>query len=90
MHCRCVCIPRKAASSAWHKKDPATLVIFDCLLRKLRQPLLKRPFEERRAALEAFFEEHRRAFGLAVTPLRATCAKQNDGSTTYSYPLTVS
>ncbi len=50
------------------QERPATLVIFDCLLRKLRQPLLKRPFEERRAALEAFFESIGEHVGLAVTP----------------------
>ena len=72
------------------QERPATLVIFDCLLRKLRQPLLKRPFEERRAALEAFFESIGSMSDWQSRRLRATCAKQNDGSTTYSYPLTVS
>jgi len=37
------------------RETPAIFVAFDCLLRKSRQPLLERSFEERRAALEAFF-----------------------------------
>ena len=39
-------------------ETPATFIVFDCLLRKARQSLLLEPFEVRRAALEALFEEH--------------------------------
>jgi ATP-dependent DNA ligase len=33
-------------------ETPATFVVFDCLLRRSGPPLLAKPFEERRAALE--------------------------------------
>jgi ATP-dependent DNA ligase len=50
-------------------ETPATLIVFDCLLTKPRQPLLSRPFEERRAALEGLFRRLRgEAHGLALTP----------------------
>jgi ATP-dependent DNA ligase len=48
------------------EKTPAMLVAFDCLLRDLRRPLLPRPFEERRAALEELFARETR--GLSLTP----------------------
>jgi ATP-dependent DNA ligase len=48
------------------QETPAAFVAFDCLLRKLDEPLLERSFEERRAALEAFFvREH---VGMSLTP----------------------
>jgi len=50
------------------QETPATFVVFDCLLRKPRQPLLEKPFEERRAALEAIFESIGEHAGLAITP----------------------
>src|SRR5436190_12661410 len=37
-------------------ETPATFIVFDCLLRKADQSLLAKPFAERRAALEGFFE----------------------------------
>jgi ATP-dependent DNA ligase len=37
-------------------ETPATLVLFDCLLRARHHPLLDTPFAERRTILEAFFE----------------------------------
>ena len=47
-------------------ETPATFVAFDCLLRKSRQPLLQRSFEERRAALEAVLA--RDHAGISLTP----------------------
>src|SRR6185295_8653916 len=37
-------------------ETPATFVVFDCLLRKAGHPLLAKPFENRRAVLEGFFD----------------------------------
>ena len=48
------------------QETPANFVAFDCLLRKARQPLLDRPFDERRSALEAFLDRDRE--GIALTP----------------------
>ncbi len=48
-------------------ETPATLVAFDCL-RSGKAELLGRPFIERRAALEAFFNALDGAPGLALTP----------------------
>jgi ATP-dependent DNA ligase len=48
------------------QETPATFVAFDCLLRKPRQPLLDRPFQERRSALEAFLDRDRH--GISLTP----------------------
>ena len=48
------------------QETPATFVAFDCLLRKSRQPLLDRPFQERRSALEVFLGRDRE--GVALTP----------------------
>ena len=48
------------------QETPATFVAFDCLLRKARQPLLDRPFEERRSALQAFLARDRK--GISLTP----------------------
>jgi ATP-dependent DNA ligase len=57
------------AASRIHRlalEKPAAFVAFDCLLRKSGAPLLERPFEERRAALEAVFVgEHQ---GVSLTP----------------------
>jgi len=50
------------------QETQATFVVFDCLMGKPRQPLLDRPFEERRAALEAFFDSIGKHAGLAITP----------------------
>jgi ATP-dependent DNA ligase len=48
------------------RETPAVFVAFDCLLRRLRQPLLDRTFEERRAELEAFLTcDHE---GISLTP----------------------
>jgi len=49
-------------------ETPATFTVFDCLLRKARQPLLQEPFEERRAALETLFEGVDEEEGLTITP----------------------
>jgi ATP-dependent DNA ligase len=57
------------AASRIHRlalEKPAAFVAFDCLLRKSGAPLLERPFEERRTALEAVFVgEHQ---GVSLTP----------------------
>lgn len=50
------------------QETPATFVAFDCLLSRPRQALLERPFEQRRAALEVFFESIGEHAGLAITP----------------------
>jgi len=48
---------------------PATLILFDCLLTKPREPLLPRPFAQRRETLEGFFQAiGDEAHGLALTP----------------------
>jgi ATP-dependent DNA ligase len=49
-------------------ETPATFVVFDCLLRKAGRSLLQKPLEERRAALEGFFEDLREHSGLSITP----------------------
>jgi ATP-dependent DNA ligase len=49
-------------------ETPATLMLFDCLLTKPRQPLLARPFARRREALEGFFHTIGEPRGLALTP----------------------
>jgi ATP-dependent DNA ligase len=49
-------------------ETPATFIVFDCLLRKARQPLLPKSFEERRATLEAFFKTIGEREGIALTP----------------------
>jgi ATP-dependent DNA ligase len=50
------------------EKTPATLMLFDCLLTKPRQPLLARTFAQRREALERFFHGIGQTHGLALTP----------------------
>jgi len=49
-------------------ETPATFIVFDYLLRKPGQTLLERPFEERRAQLEEFFEGIGDHSGLSLTP----------------------
>ncbi len=49
-------------------ETPATFIVFDCLLRKAGQSLLAKPFEERRAALEEFFDGVEDHSGLSITP----------------------
>jgi len=50
-------------------ETPATFTVFDCLLRKVRQPLLQEPFEERRVALETLFKGiDEEEAGLTITP----------------------
>ena len=39
------------------RETPASLILFDCLLKKAGQPLLALSFEERRDAVETFFAE---------------------------------
>jgi ATP-dependent DNA ligase len=48
-------------------ETPATLVVFDCLLAKRGEPLLARPFRERREALELFFDCLGKAQGARLT-----------------------
>jgi ATP-dependent DNA ligase len=49
-------------------ETPATLIVFDCLLRNPGQSLLPAPFAERHAALEAFFASIGDHSGLSLTP----------------------
>jgi ATP-dependent DNA ligase len=55
------------------QETPATLVAFDCLLRRSRQSLLQRAFEERRAALEAFLACNHE--GVSLTPFTRNLRK---------------
>lgn len=48
------------------QETPATFVAFDCLLREPHEPLLERPFEERRRALETLLA--RDHDGISLTP----------------------
>jgi ATP-dependent DNA ligase len=50
------------------KESPATFIVFDCLLRKSRQSLLLKTFEERRTALETLLGDLSAEAGLAITP----------------------
>jgi ATP-dependent DNA ligase len=50
------------------RETPADIAVFDCLLTRPAQPLLDRPFVERRCALEAFFGAERDSGGLELTP----------------------
>ncbi len=47
------------------RETPAIFVAFDCLLHKAQHPILKRPFLDRRAALEELFAS---ADGFSLTP----------------------
>jgi ATP-dependent DNA ligase len=58
-------------------ETPATLILFDCLLLKPRQPLLDRPFAQRRQALEGFFQGISDPHGLALTPVTRQLRKAN-------------
>jgi ATP-dependent DNA ligase len=49
-------------------ETPATLILFDCLLTPNGPPLAPSPFEQRRAALEAFHRSLGEAPGIALTP----------------------
>jgi ATP-dependent DNA ligase len=49
-------------------EQPATFVAFDCLLSKTGRSLIERPFEERRAALEAVFERTGECEAFTLTP----------------------
>ncbi len=51
------------------RETPARFIVFDCLLRKTHQSLLDCPFEQRRAALETFFDDPGEHEGLALTPM---------------------
>jgi ATP-dependent DNA ligase len=56
-------------------ETPATFVAFDCLLARHGKPLLKAPFLDRRAALEALFASgDGKARGLALTPFTRSLA----------------
>jgi ATP-dependent DNA ligase len=60
--------PAESRIARLSAETPATFIVFDCLLRKPGQPLLAKPFEERRAVLEAFFEGVGEHSGLSRTP----------------------
>src|SRR5262245_40751721 len=62
--------PAQSRINRLASETPATLILFDCLLIKPREPLLSKSFAQRREALEGFFrgiggEVH----GLALTPI---------------------
>jgi ATP-dependent DNA ligase len=57
------------------RETPATFVVFDCLLRKARQPLLHKPFAARRAALQADFEGINEDARLTITPFTRDISK---------------
>jgi ATP-dependent DNA ligase len=50
------------------RETPAALILFDCLLRTRGEPLLARPFEERRSVVEALVGEFGEAGGVSLTP----------------------
>ena len=60
-------------------ETPATLIVFDCLLRKSGEPLLAKPFEERRAALEAFSKASANIRGWRSRPIPANSARPRNG-----------
>jgi ATP-dependent DNA ligase len=61
--------PAQSRINRLASETPATLILFDCLLTKPRQPLLSWPLARRREALEGFFHEvGHGAHGLALTP----------------------
>jgi len=61
--------PARSRIDRLAEETPATLILFDCLMVKPRQPLLGRSFAQRREALEGFFQGIGEANGLAVTPV---------------------
>jgi ATP-dependent DNA ligase len=56
-------------------ETPATLIAFDCLLPRANQPMLRKPFEERRIALEEFFKDGGKQSGLFITPITREARK---------------
>lgn len=60
--------PAESRIERLSQETPETLIVFDCLLRKSRQPLLADSFEERRAELERFFRKVDDHEGLTLTP----------------------
>jgi ATP-dependent DNA ligase len=57
------------------RETPATLILFDCLLRERGQPLLALPHEDRWACLEAFVEEAGEGEGVSLTPFTRDVGK---------------
>ena len=60
------------------RETPASLILFDCLLKKAGQPLLALSFEERRAAVEALFAEAGECEGLLLTPFTRDLRKAEE------------
>ena len=61
--------PAQSRINRLASETPATLILFDCLLTEPGEPLLSRPFAQRRDALEEFFQAvGDEAHGLALTP----------------------
>ena len=60
------------------RETPASLILFDCLLKKAGQPLLALSFEERRAAVEALFAEAGEGEGLLLTPFTRDLRKAEE------------
>jgi ATP-dependent DNA ligase len=50
------------------RETPASLIVFDCLLKEAGRPLLALPFADRRVALEAFVKAEAKREGLSLTP----------------------
>jgi len=68
--------PAESRITDYRSRTPATFIVFDCLLSKAGQSLLAKPFDERRTALEEFFEGIGEHSGLSITPLPANSAGQ--------------
>ena len=60
------------------RETPASLILFDCLLKEAGQPLLALPFEERRDILEALFAEAGEREGLSLTPFTRDLRKAEE------------
>ena len=60
------------------RETPASLILFDCLLKKADQPLLALSFEDRRAAVETLFAEAGDGEGLLLTPFTRDVGKAEE------------
>ena len=60
------------------RETPASLIVFDCLLKKAGQPLLALSFEERRAAVETLLAVEGEREGLLLTPFTRDVGKAEE------------
>jgi ATP-dependent DNA ligase len=67
--------PAKSRVDKLSHEQPATFVAFDCLLSDKGKSLLENPFEQRRAALEAFFAKTGDSAALTLSPHTSDCRK---------------